>query len=87
MQYRRAFKENMFDYKTKKLSVKKITEDNSVVTKDSIRSINEVNSYAIISQDIKKFGSPTIVVYVEHTLLTMEIDTGSAISCISQDCY
>lgn len=48
---------------------------------------DEVTYYSITSQKLETFEPYKLDVCVEDINLSMEVDTGSAISCISDDCY
>ncbi|XP_061708233.1 uncharacterized protein K02A2.6-like [Cydia pomonella] len=47
----------------------------------------EVNNFSIDAKKLKKYGPYMVQLKVNNVNLVMEVDTGSAISCISYDCY
>lgn len=63
-----------------------IQKDNYLSIESEDSNSEEVNNFSINSF-IKNFGPYTINICVDKCILCMEIDTGSAISCISYDCY
>lgn len=72
-------------------SLHNIHEDNRGIDNQDSESdeVSYHNNYSITTKNPQSqlLGPYTISVYVESCLLNMEIDTGSAISCISYDCY
>lgn len=48
---------------------------------------DEVNNFSMDNKNFKKFKPYIVNLIVDKTNLPMEIDTGSAISCINSECY
>lgn len=64
-----------------------VTEEEVAYRDYSSDGSDEVNNFSLITNSFKKYVPYTIDVCIEGCNLTMEIDTGSSISCISKDCY
>lgn len=58
-----------------------------VSCEDNSSGSDEVDNFSIILNSLQSHGPYMVDVRVNNVLLPMEIDTGSAISCISSACY
>lgn len=63
------------------------TQNTYYDTLDADNHSDEVNNYSLQGQHFSKFKPYKVDVCIENKVITMEIDTGSAISCISLSCY
>lgn len=68
-------------------SLHNVLEKKVTYTDSDSENSEEVNNYSLHNKSLKKFVPYVVDVQVSGIVLSMEIDTGSAISCISYDCY